>query len=147
MIERGQKHLAVDYNRALDQVDDLNRSLREIFADYDVILTPATTGTAPRGLESTGSPIFCTLWTLAGVPAITLPLLKASTACPLACNLLRPRAMTRVCCARPVACQTSDAPANFLITSIGAGIADEASRLSGATRITRNGLAPGERSR
>ena len=53
MIEDGQKRLAVDYNMALEQARRFYRSLRQIFAGYDVILTPATTGTAPRGLEAT----------------------------------------------------------------------------------------------
>ena len=88
MIERGQKYLAVDYNCALGQVVRLNHSLRQIFADYDVILTPATTSTAPRGLETTGSPIFCTLWTLTGVPAITLPLLRGVNGLPLGVQLV-----------------------------------------------------------
>ena len=88
MIERGQKYFAVDYNRALGQVDRLNQGLRQIFVDYDVILTPATTGTAPRGLEATGSPIFCTLWTLTGVPAITLPLLRGANSLPLGVQLV-----------------------------------------------------------
>jgi Asp-tRNA(Asn)/Glu-tRNA(Gln) amidotransferase A subunit family amidase len=88
MIEDGQKRLAVDYNSALDQARRLNLSLQEIFADYDAILTPATTGTAPRGLEATGSPIFCTLWTLTGVPAISLPLLKGANGLPLGVQLV-----------------------------------------------------------
>jgi len=88
MIERGQTHFAVNYNRALGEVKRLNQSLRPIFADYDVILTPATTGTAPRGLEATGSPIFCTLWTLTGVPAITLPLLTGANGLPLGVQLV-----------------------------------------------------------
>ncbi len=88
MIERGQKHLAIDYNRALGQAERLNQSLRQIFADYDAILTPATTGTAPRGLDTTGSPIFCTLWTLTGAPAITLPLLRGANGLPLGVQLV-----------------------------------------------------------
>ena len=88
MIENGQKFLAVDYNLALDHSRRLNRHLQEIFTSYDAILTPATTGPAPHGLESTGSPVFCTLWTLTGVPAISLPLLKASNGLPLGVQLL-----------------------------------------------------------
>jgi Asp-tRNA(Asn)/Glu-tRNA(Gln) amidotransferase A subunit family amidase len=88
MVERGQKQLAVSFNCALGQVERLNRNLREIFAEYDVILTPATTGTAPRGLDTTGSPVFCTLWTLTGVPAITLPLLKGQDGLPLGVQLV-----------------------------------------------------------
>jgi Asp-tRNA(Asn)/Glu-tRNA(Gln) amidotransferase A subunit family amidase len=91
MIESGQKHLAVDYNNALDRAADLGRVLDQIFADYDAILTPATTGSAPHGLEQTGSPMFCTLWTLCGVPAITLPLLKGASGLPLGVQLVGAR--------------------------------------------------------
>jgi Asp-tRNA(Asn)/Glu-tRNA(Gln) amidotransferase A subunit family amidase len=41
-------------------------------------LTPAAPGPAPKGLASTGNPIFCSLWTYLGLPAITLPLLEGN---------------------------------------------------------------------
>ncbi len=91
MIERGQKCLAVDYNRAVDQIAVLNTILGEIFERCDAILTPATTGEAPVGLESTGSPIFCTLWTLCGMPAISLPILHGAGGMPLGAQLVAPR--------------------------------------------------------
>jgi Asp-tRNA(Asn)/Glu-tRNA(Gln) amidotransferase A subunit family amidase len=88
MIERGQQCRAIDYNRALDRVGDLEAHLQRVFADYDAVVTPATLGTAPRGLESTGSPAFCTLWTLTGVPAMTLPLLKGADGLPLGVQVI-----------------------------------------------------------
>lgn len=88
MIERGQSCLAVDYNLAVERRFELVAALDEIFADYDAILTPAATGEAPLGLEATGSPIFCTLWTLCGVPAITLPLLQGEDGMPLGVQLV-----------------------------------------------------------
>jgi Asp-tRNA(Asn)/Glu-tRNA(Gln) amidotransferase A subunit family amidase len=88
MIERGQKVLAVDYNRAVSQIPVLNRALDKVFDWHDAILTPATTGEAPVGLESTGSPIFCTIWTLSGMPAITLPILQGSHGLPLGVQLV-----------------------------------------------------------
>ena len=91
MIERGQKVLAVDYNEALSRIGTLNTLLNAIFHKYDAILTPATTGEAPMGLESTGSPVFCTLWTLCGVPAITLPLMTGPAGLPLGVQLVGPR--------------------------------------------------------
>ncbi|MEI8144627.1 MAG: amidase family protein, partial [Alphaproteobacteria bacterium] len=41
------------------------------------ILTPSSAGPAPRGLESTGDPIFNSFWTYMGTPAVSLPLLEA----------------------------------------------------------------------
>ena len=37
---------------------------------------PAAPGIAPKGLGSTGNPVFCTLWTALGLPSVTLPLLE-----------------------------------------------------------------------
>jgi len=43
------------------------------FDEYDAILCPAAAGIAPRGLATTGDPSFCTLWSLLGFPALSLP--------------------------------------------------------------------------
>jgi len=88
MIERGRKVLAVDYNRALGQIPALNHALDKILEWHDGILTPATTGEAPLGLESTGSPIFCTIWTLCGMPAITLPMMQGAHGMPIGVQLV-----------------------------------------------------------
>jgi Asp-tRNA(Asn)/Glu-tRNA(Gln) amidotransferase A subunit family amidase len=88
MIERGQRYSGVEYSRARDGVAALSRALDELFAGYDAVLTPATTGVAPLGLESTGSPMFCTIWTLCGVPAISLPILRGEEGLPLGAQLV-----------------------------------------------------------
>lgn len=88
MIERGRIVLAVDYNQAAAQRQVLNAALNDIFERYDAILTPATTGEAPAGLDSTGSPIFCKIWTLCGVPAVSLPLLQGPEGMPLGVQLV-----------------------------------------------------------
>ena len=90
MIERGRKVLAVDYNRAVENKLMLNALLGQIFEKYDAILTPAATGEAPAGLDSTGSPIFCTIWTLCGTPAISLPILEGSGGMPIGVQLVGP---------------------------------------------------------
>ncbi len=88
-IERGRRVTAVDYNNALEKIPAVNRALDELFDNrYDAILTPATTGTAPHGLASTGDPVFCTLWTFAGMPAVTLPLMRGENGLPLGVQLV-----------------------------------------------------------
>ena len=74
-IEAGRAISAVDYANALRERERLYRQLEALAAPYDVILTPSSTGPAPRGLNTTGNPMLCTLWTFFGVPALNLPLL------------------------------------------------------------------------
>jgi Asp-tRNA(Asn)/Glu-tRNA(Gln) amidotransferase A subunit family amidase len=88
MIERGQRTLAVDYNRALEQKEVLSVALDPYFDRYEALLTPATLGEAPIGLGATGSPVFCTIWTLCGMPALTLPLLRGGHGLPLGVQLV-----------------------------------------------------------
>lgn len=52
-------------------------------AGIDLWVSPATTGPAPEGLDSTGSPIMNLPWTYAGLPAITFPAGLAANRLPL----------------------------------------------------------------
>jgi len=91
-LERGRNVRAIDYQRALSRIAPIHDSFVELFEQcYDAILTPAATGAAPRGLSSTGDPVFCTLWTLCGMPAISLPLLQNASGLPLGVQLVGPR--------------------------------------------------------
>jgi Asp-tRNA(Asn)/Glu-tRNA(Gln) amidotransferase A subunit family amidase len=87
-IERGRQVTAVDYRRALARVPVLLEGLDSVFGHYDALITPATLGTAPAGLESTGDPIMCTLWTYLGMPALSLPLLHGENGLPLGVQLV-----------------------------------------------------------
>lgn len=91
IIQRGQAAPATEYLRAQQQIPQLAQTLDDILAEYDAVLTPATPSEAPMGLESTGSPIFCTIWTLCGVPAISLPLLQGEDGMPLGVQLVARR--------------------------------------------------------
>ncbi|MGY3618809.1 amidase [Bradyrhizobium sp. USDA 10063] len=86
-IERGRTHLAVDYCNALAAITPLNRGLDLIFDEYDAVLTPAAPGVAP-GIETTGSPVFCSAWTYLGVPAVSLPLMRSEAGLPLGVQLV-----------------------------------------------------------
>lgn len=91
MIEDGQKTRAVDYMGARAWQKIYNDSLNEMFEECDAILTPATTGEAPEGLDATGNPAFCSLWSFCGVPAITLPLLVGAKGLPIGVQLIGPK--------------------------------------------------------
>ncbi len=78
------------YQEALAMREPLYQSLAPILSDYDAILTPAATGVAPVGLDSTGSPIFNFLWTYLGMPAVSIPLLKSNNL-PLGVQLVGAR--------------------------------------------------------
>jgi Asp-tRNA(Asn)/Glu-tRNA(Gln) amidotransferase A subunit family amidase len=88
LIERGRECKAIDYARAVAGIDPLNAALAAVFDEFDAILAPATPGEAPRGLASTGNPVFCTIWTYLGVPAVTLPLLRSAAGLPLGVQLV-----------------------------------------------------------
>jgi Asp-tRNA(Asn)/Glu-tRNA(Gln) amidotransferase A subunit family amidase len=87
-IERGRQVSAIDYNNAVDRIQATSTAFEEIFDHCDAILTAATAGPAPQGIESTGSPAFCTLWTFTGMPAVTLPLLRADNGLPMGIQLV-----------------------------------------------------------
>ena len=91
-IKFGRGVRANDYLQSLDRIRPLYASFAELFEQrYDAILTPAATGAAPRGLTSTGDPALCTLWTLCGMPALTLPLLQTTDGMPIGVQLVGPR--------------------------------------------------------
>jgi Asp-tRNA(Asn)/Glu-tRNA(Gln) amidotransferase A subunit family amidase len=82
---------ALEYQQALARIPILNEGFGQIFERYDAILTPAAPGTAPKGLGATGDPAFCTLWTLLGMPALSLPLMRGVNGLPLGVQLVGPR--------------------------------------------------------
>ena len=90
-LERGRAVSAFDYQGALARIPLLNAGFEEIFERCDALLTPAAAGTAPRGLESTGDPAFCTLWTLCGMPSLSMPLMTGANGLPLGVQLVGAR--------------------------------------------------------
>jgi Asp-tRNA(Asn)/Glu-tRNA(Gln) amidotransferase A subunit family amidase len=91
-IERGLEVRAADYLSAVGRIKLLNHSFIELFEQrYDAILTPAAASAASKGLASTGDPSFCTLWTLCGMPALSMPVLQSSAGMPLGVQLVGPR--------------------------------------------------------
>jgi Asp-tRNA(Asn)/Glu-tRNA(Gln) amidotransferase A subunit family amidase len=59
------------------------------FNDFDAIIAPAAPGEAPLFSEGiTGNPIFSTIWTLCGLPCLTLPLLVSENNLPIGVQIV-----------------------------------------------------------
>ena len=89
LLAGGREVGAVDYLAAISLGRTLAGSLTAYFDLYDAIITPSAPGVAP-GIETTGDPAFCTLWSLTGLPAVTLPLLKGENGLPIGVQLIGP---------------------------------------------------------
>lgn len=88
LIEKGRSYSANDYSQAKNLQMNLRLSIAKYFKNFDAILTAPATGEAPRGLSFTGNPIFCSLWTFIGTPAIALPVRRSSNGLPLGIQLI-----------------------------------------------------------
>ncbi|EDX85941.1 Amidase, putative [Synechococcus sp. PCC 7335] len=89
-LQRGQAVSDANYRQACQYRDRYRQLLQPIFAQYDALLSPVTLGPAPFGLTNTGSPVFCGLWSLCGLPALNLPLGQTESGLPLGAQLIGP---------------------------------------------------------
>jgi Asp-tRNA(Asn)/Glu-tRNA(Gln) amidotransferase A subunit family amidase len=90
VIERGRKISKAEYEDALAVKASAEAFFFDFFTEYDAIIAPSAAGEAPMFGPNTGDPIFCTLWTLAGLPCVTLPLLVGDTDLPIGVQLIGP---------------------------------------------------------
>jgi Asp-tRNA(Asn)/Glu-tRNA(Gln) amidotransferase A subunit family amidase len=75
LIERGTGILSTQLEEAFAGRQRLQSELADVAAanEIDLWISPAATGPAPEGLESTGDPIMNLPWTQAGLPTVCLP--------------------------------------------------------------------------
>ncbi|MGH6663518.1 MAG: amidase family protein, partial [Pseudolabrys sp.] len=88
-LTEGSKVTALRYLAARDNARRYAAGITEIFKEYDAILTPSAPGVAPKG-NATGNPVFNSLWTLTGLPAVSLPLLSGEGGMPIGVQLVGP---------------------------------------------------------
>jgi Asp-tRNA(Asn)/Glu-tRNA(Gln) amidotransferase A subunit family amidase len=77
--------------RGLEKKDQLARELDDFLSAFDGIITPPTLGVAPADLTQTGDPAFCTIWSLCGVPAVTIPAGPGPAGLPFGLQIVGPR--------------------------------------------------------
>ncbi len=63
-------------------------ALPALFERFDALLTPSAVGEAPPGLASTGDPAFSRIWTLLGVPCVSLPAARGPAGLPVGLQLV-----------------------------------------------------------
>jgi Asp-tRNA(Asn)/Glu-tRNA(Gln) amidotransferase A subunit family amidase len=90
LVTEGRKTTAVQYLAALRDARRYAEGLGEVFQHADAIITPSARGVAPKGM-ATGDPVFCSLWTLTGLPALNLPILTGEGGMPLGLQLIGER--------------------------------------------------------
>ena len=83
LLDRGKRITTEQHVKHLARRDDYRRWLDTLFDGCEAIVTIPAPGEAPEGLGSTGDPTFCSLWTLSGLPAITLPSGRGPKGLPL----------------------------------------------------------------
>jgi len=87
-LQRGLAHSDDDYSEALATIESMAEFYTEVFNEYDAIVAPSAPGEAPLKEAGTGDPIFSTLWTFSGLPALTLPLLEGEAGLPVGVQLV-----------------------------------------------------------
>ena len=87
-IDEGWAVSREEYDAALQAGRDGRRQFADLMRGFDLLLTPAARGEAPYGLASTGESLFNGIWTLLGVPCITLPYGKGPKGLPLGVQLV-----------------------------------------------------------
>jgi Asp-tRNA(Asn)/Glu-tRNA(Gln) amidotransferase A subunit family amidase len=90
-IAEGADARAVVYLQALMMRLALQDELDRFLTKYDALITPPATGEAPATLEQTGNPTFCSIWSLCGVPAVTIPVGFGPHGLPLGLQIVGPR--------------------------------------------------------
>ena len=88
LSKRGFLHSAPSYIAAKFLQKKLRGSIGAYFEQFDAFLMAPASGEAPKGLDSTGDPIFCALWSFLGVPSITIPVNKSQNGLPLGIQLI-----------------------------------------------------------
>lgn len=90
-INGGSQVTRTQYERTHEIANRCRSRLDDIHRDYDILISPSALGEAPKGLASTGDPLFGLTWTLMHGPAITLPVFTGAAGLPIGAQVTGPR--------------------------------------------------------
>ncbi|MGE0356157.1 MAG: amidase [Burkholderiales bacterium] len=83
LLDRGKRITPEQHAKNLARREEYRDWLDGLFDSCDAIVTLPAAGEAPEGLGNTGDAAFCSLWSLAGLPAITMPSGRGPRGLPL----------------------------------------------------------------
>jgi Asp-tRNA(Asn)/Glu-tRNA(Gln) amidotransferase A subunit family amidase len=83
LIDEGVGISDSDLTRGLERKAQFAEELDAFMGAFDAVITPPALGEAPADLNQTGDPAFCTIWSLCGVPAVTIPTGRGPAGLPL----------------------------------------------------------------
>ena len=89
-LDEGRAIGRADYAAALTGRDAAIAAFTEWLEGFDAVLSPSAPAAAPATLDSTGDPSCCTLWSLTGFPAISIPFAVAPNGLPLGLQIAAP---------------------------------------------------------
>ncbi|MFO1317486.1 MAG: amidase [Burkholderiales bacterium] len=72
-LDEGRTIGAADYDAAMAARERASGFFTRWADGFDAVLAPSAPAAAPHGLATTGDPSCCTLWSLVGFPALSLP--------------------------------------------------------------------------
>ncbi len=91
LIDEGLGLADASLARALKRREHLVGVMEDFLHRFDGILTLPATGEAPADLTQTGNPAFCTIWTLCGIPAVSIPTGRGPEGLPLGLQIAGPK--------------------------------------------------------
>ena len=90
IMNAGMAVTLAQYDQAQAWVARCRAQLADVFEGVDVLLAPSAPGAAPRGLENTGDPIFCRIWTALYTPTVNIPAGHAPNGLPVGLQVVGP---------------------------------------------------------
>jgi Asp-tRNA(Asn)/Glu-tRNA(Gln) amidotransferase A subunit family amidase len=89
-IRDGRVIPVAHYVAAIDAARRARAASNDLFREVDVLVAPSASAAAPVGLETTGSPNLNRLWTLLGMPCVSVPGLADKSGMPLGISVVAP---------------------------------------------------------
>jgi amidase len=90
LLRQGEAIPRAGYDAARARRDEARRRLAGTFARFDVLVAGSALGEAPAGLASTGDPAMNRIWTLLGLPCVSLPAGQGPSGLPVGVQLVGP---------------------------------------------------------